>query len=126
MKHIVLALTVVTATLVSSGAAQAGDSFFRLFFTPPRSHTADHAELNHRSYHRGVDHSLAHQLPMTRYQHSSLHGDLDHEAYHDNAAHHSAHVRGAYVPRPSFYYGRGGHHAGFSIQTRRFSFSFGQ
>lgn len=126
MKHIVLALTVVTATLVSSGAAQAGDSFFRLFFTPPRSHTADHAELNHRSYHRGVDHSLAHQLPMTRYQHSSLHADLDHEAYHDNAAHHSAHVRGSYVPRPSFYYGRGGHHAGFNIQTRRFYFSFGQ
>ena len=125
MKRSILELTVVTMTLVASEAVQAGDSFFRLFFTPPRSHTADHAELNHRAYHRNVDHSQAHQLPMTRYQHSGLHADLDHEAYHDSAAHHTAHVRGSYVPRTSFYYGRGGHHTGFSIQTRRFSFSFG-
>ena len=120
-------LTVVAGVLTLGGLT--------LFTASAKAQAPYHDQLQHRAYHRDLDHQDAHRYPMTWGQHGQLHDQLGHEAYHDRLEHRQYHQQyNYYSPYQSNYYSPYQGYSyypqssgyGFGYQGRNFSVYFGR
>ncbi len=136
MKRFTIGVAALVVILFSQRPSLADDSYYggsRSYYYPGYAarvnHDQHHDDLEHRAYHRELDHGDAHRYPMTYWRHQGLHGDLNHQAFHDDVEHEGAHATGAYYPRqysgyhagPAYYYSapQPYYRSGFSIYIGR-------
>ncbi len=139
MRSLVLRVAALGGLALFATAATAQSPYYYY------DHDRYHDELEHRAFHRSLEHQDAHRYDR-------LHDELDHQAFHDRLDHREYHRQDYYVPSysygspyyapyqcygPSNYgrygssyyapyqsYGASGY--GYSIQGPRFSLYFGR
>ncbi len=119
MKRFALTLTALAVLALFSVPASAADYYYRRVIRH-NNHVQHHDNLDHRAFHRDLQHRDAHRYPMTYRQHSGVHDQLGHEAFHDRSEHRSAHYNRAYTP--IYHYGHG---SGIGFRSRGVSLWFG-